>query len=218
MSSSSAFAPLGGATIEKPRHFHPLGGEEPVCPAPPAEEGPAAASGPAAAAHTAEPTGDERQAFQAGYELGREEMRSQIESIGESFAKSLEELAAFRSRLRAHYERELLELALGVARKVVQRELAERPEIWLGMIRHAVRHAVDRERITVRVPARLLAFLKGALPELRASLEEVKEFELVEDPALGEGGCIIESRFGDIDIGLDTQFETTKRALLRAEE
>jgi len=48
------------------------------------------------------------------------------------------------------------------------------------MIRHAVRHAVDRERITVRVPARLLAFLKGSLPELRASLEEVKEFELVD--------------------------------------
>lgn len=213
MSSSSSFAPLASAP-EKPRLFRPLGGEEPAAEPTPMEP----AANPAPVAPAAESAGDDRQAFQAGYELGREEMRSQIESIGESFAKSLEELGAFRNRLRAHYERELLELALGVARKVVQQELAERPEIWLGMIRHAVRHAVDRERITVRVPARLLAFLKDALPELRASLEEVKEFELVEDPSLGEGGCIIESRFGDIDIGVDTQFETTKRALLRAEE
>jgi flagellar assembly protein FliH len=214
MSSSSAFAPLGSGAADKPRLFRPLGDAEPAVEPQPAEE--PAAAGPAP--QVAEPAGDDRQAFQAGYELGREEMRSQIESIGESFAKSLEELAAFRNRLRAHYERELLELALGVARKVVQQELAERPEIWLGMIRHAVRHAVDRERITVRVPARLLGFLQAALPELRASLEEVKEFELVEDPGLGDGGCIIESRFGDIDIGVDTQFETTKRALLRSEE
>ena len=217
MSSSSPFAPLTGGTAQKPRLFRPLGGAEPAAETTPVDE-----PAPAPESQTAEPPhadpSEERQAFQAGYELGREETRSQIESIGESFAKSLEELAAFRNRLRAHYERELLELALGVARKVVQQELAERPEIWLGMIRHAVRHAVDRERITVRVPARLLGFLKQSLPELRATLEDVKEFELIEDPALGDGGCVIESRFGDIDIGVDTQFETTKRALLRAEE
>ncbi len=217
MSSSSSFAPFAGGPAHKPRLFRPLGGAEPAEGSPPSGE-PSAAPEPQAAEPVHADPGDERQAFQAGYELGREETRSQIESIGESLAKSLEELAAFRTRLRAHYERELLELALGVARKVVQQELAERPEIWLGMIRHAVRHAVDRERIIVRVPARLLAFLKQSLPELRASLEEVKEFELIEDPALGDGGCIIESRFGDIDIGIDTQFETTKRALLRAEE
>src|SRR5947208_16279605 len=82
------------------------------------------------------------------------------------------------------YQRELLELALGVARKVVQQELAERPEIWLGMIRAAVRRVVDRERIAVRVPPRLLAFLRDALPELRASLDAVKELDLVEDPSL----------------------------------
>jgi flagellar assembly protein FliH len=218
MSSSNSFAPLTGATAQKPRLFRPLGGAEPAADVvPPGEPEPAAPESQTVESGRLDPS-EERQSFQAGYELGREEMRSQIESIGESFAKSLEELAAFRNRLRAHYERELLELALGVARKVVQQELAERPEIWLGMIRHAVRHAVDRERITVRCPARLLGFLKQALPELRATLEDVKEFELVEDPALGDGGCIIESRFGDIDIGIETQFETTKRALLRAEE
>src|SRR6266404_4445147 len=72
------------------------------------------------------------------------------------------------------YERELLELALGVARKVVQQELAERPEIWLGMIREAVRRAVDHERIAVRMPPAALAFLRQALPELRSTLEDVK--------------------------------------------
>jgi len=114
------------------------------------------------------------------------------------------------------YERELLELALGVARKVVQQELAERPEIWLGMIRAAVKRAVGRERITLRVPPPLMAFLRGSLAALRASLEDVKDLELLEDPSLHAGGCVIESRLGEVDIGVETQLERCERALVRA--
>jgi len=204
--SASDFAPLLPAATVHELEFRPLGDAGPRDPVP--EPPPL----------RREPSEETGQAFQAGYELGREEMRSQIESIGESFVKSLEELAAFRSEMRARYERELLELALGVARKVVRQELAERPEIWLGMIRHAVRRAVDRERIAIRVPLRLMTFLREGLPELRASLEDVKELELLEDPSLPEGGCVIESRFGDIDIGVETQFAAAERALVRSEE
>jgi len=114
------------------------------------------------------------------------------------------------------YERELLELALGVARKVVQQELAERPEIWLGMIRAAVKRAVDRERIALRVPPPLMAFMRGSLAALRASLEDVKDLELVEDPSLPAGGCVIESRLGEVDIGVETRLESCERALVRA--
>ena len=191
-----AFRPLG---VPPPPETLPPESPPPESPAPDARE-------------------DTRGAFQAGYELGREETRSQLESIAESLGKSLEEVADFRARLRERYERELLEVALGVARKVVQRELAERPEIWLGMIRGAVRRAVDRERIVVRVPARLHAFLRTGVPELRAALEDVKDLELIEDPALPEGGCVIESRFGEIDIGVETQLARAERALVAAEE
>src|SRR2546430_6441451 len=105
------------------------------------------------------------------------------------------------------YQRELLELALGVARKVVQQELAERPEIWLGMIRAAVKRAVDRERITLRVPPPLMAFLRGSLAALRASLEDVKDLELVEDPSLHAGGVRLQSRLRGVDLRVGTQLQ-----------
>src|SRR6266699_1790229 len=188
--SSSSFAPLAEAV---PRVFRPFGAPPAAAAAEPA---PAPAPGPSA---------EIERAFGAGGERGRAEARAALETIGASFTDSLRELAEFRVRLKERYERELLELALGVARKVVQQELAERPEIWLGMIRAAVKRAVDRERIALRVPPPLMAFMRGSLAALRASLEDVKDLELVEDPSLPTGGCVIESRSGELDIGVETQ-------------
>ena len=197
--SSSSFAPLAEAV---PRVFRPFGAPPAAAAAEPAPA-PAPAPGPSAE--------EIERAFGAGVERGRAEARAELETVGTSFAGSLRELAGFRTRLKERYERELLELALGVVRKVVQQELAERPEIWLGMIRAAVKRAVDRERIALRVPPPLMAFLRGSLAALRALLQDVKDLELVEDPSLPAGGCVIESRFGEVDIGVETQLERSER-------
>src|SRR6266404_6293104 len=110
--SSSSFAPLVEAV---PRVFRPFGAPPPAEAA--AQPAPAPAPGPSAE--------EIERAFGAGVERGRAEARAELETIGASFTDSLRELAEFRARLKERYERELLELALGVARKVVQQELAE---------------------------------------------------------------------------------------------
>jgi len=205
--SEPEFAPFGGP-LAAAVGFRPLLAGQETIPDPE----------PAVIPMAVEPNDELRRAFQAGYDLGREETTGQLATVAESLVKSLEELSVFRGQLRERYERELLELALGVARKIVQQELAERPEIWLGLIRAAVRRVVDRERITVRVPPPLLAFLRDVLPELRASLDSVKELDLVEDTSLPAGGCVIESRFGEVNLGVEAQLEAVERALVRVDE
>src|SRR5690242_17187104 len=202
---SGEFVPLGGGgSAAAPASFRPLGT-------------PAESVAPVADEHEVKAAEELRRAFQAGYEQAREELTAGVDGVAEAFGKAIEELAHFRAMVRDRYERELLEVALGVAKKVVQQELQERPEIWLGMIRNAVHRAVDRERIAVRVPPPLLAFLRDSLPELRSTLDDVKEVELIEDPSLTLGGCVIESRFGEIDIGVESQIGAARSALVQAE-
>jgi len=174
----------------------------------------ALAHDPAEARNAAEAT----EAARLAHEEERAALLAQLESVGQSFVASLEEIARFRREITARYERELLGLALGIARKIVQQEVAERPELWLGMLRTAVRHAVDRERIVVRVPATLAAFLREQTGPLRAALDGVKDVDVVEDPALVDGACILESRFGEVDLGIDTQLDAVGRALDPARE
>jgi flagellar biosynthesis/type III secretory pathway protein FliH len=159
------------------------------------------------------PAGGGSELLAAEYERGRREARADVEAAAESLVRSLEALAAFRAGLGPRYERALCELAVDVAAKVLRAELRERPEAWLDMIRDGVRQAVDREQVRVRVPAVLAAFLRERLPALQARLEDVKALEIVEDLALDPGGCIIETHFGELDLGLDAQIEQLRRGL-----
>lgn len=149
----------------------------------------------------------------AGFLAGKAAAEAEFARCTAALTAAVEDVARFRSALIERYEQELLELALGVARKVVQRELTEHPEHWLGMIREAVLAALDRETIRIRVGTVLHRYLVDHLPRLRVLLEEVKELELVEDVSLGETGCIIESRYADLDVGVDSQMSAIRAAL-----
>ncbi len=156
-------------------------------------------------------------AYQQGRAAGRAEAEAEFAAAGAAFTAAIEEVARFRVHLTERYQRELLELALGVAHKVVQRELAEHPEHWLDMIREAVLGTLDRETIRLRVGPTLHRYLVEHLPQLRVLLEEVKELDLVEDVGIGETGCIVESAYGDLDVGVDGQINAIRTALTGTE-
>src|SRR5579875_2224954 len=175
----SEFTPL---VDEAPRPcvgFRPLA--EPEEPAPPPAAPPAAVMACEPAPGAAAGSEEARRAFEAGYALGAAEVRGQVEQVAESLEKALEEIAAFRAALAERYGRELLGIALEVARRIV--------------------------------PAELAAYLRASAPELRAALEDVKDVTVVEDAAVGPGGCVVESRFGEVDLGVETQLATAAETL-----
>jgi len=208
---AGAFAPLAqpaparakrtAASVFPDLHVAPAGADDPtVTPPVEADEGEAM----------------RQAAYAAGLADGRAARDGELAAGAEALAAAVEEVSRFRRGLLERYQRELLELALGVARKVIQQEIAEHPEHWLTMIREAVHRALDRETIRIRVGSVLHHYLVEHLPRLRALLEDVKELELVDDPALTETGCVIESRYGDLDLGIDSQMSAIRAALTGA--
>lgn len=217
-SSDATFTPLGGGAASGGA-FRPLcTGGTPAAPVASALVPPELAP---AESPEAEPVAapverlEDHPAWQAGFAQARADLEAELDAAHRTLAESLENLTRFQAQLRSRYERELLLVALGVARKVVQQELQERPEIWMAMLRSAVRQAVDRERILIRVPPALAAWLLEHAAELKAQLEDVKEMQIVDDPALPPGGCIVESRYGEVDIGVETQLAVAEQALVR---
>ena len=205
---SSEFAPLVEGDAAPLAGFRPLGQEPEAPPEPVPTPDPIVAA--VAEARAA--------ALEEGRAAGLAEARAELAPLAQGFADAVASVAAFQQEARERYEHELLLVALGVARTVVQRELTERPSLWLDMLRAAIQRTVDRERVVVRVPAALGEFLREHAAEVKVALAEVKEVEIVDDPGLPPSGCILESRFGEIDLGVETQLEQVERTLVRTEE
>lgn len=106
-----------------------------------------------------------------------------------------------RRRMLSDCEATVRELALAVARRVVAQELDAHPE----RIRGVVRDAVERVRRAARVRVRVS-------PEDSASLAELG-LELVTDPEIERGGCVVESDLGEVDARVEVKLSALARAL-----
>ena len=118
-----------------------------------------------------------------------------------------------RDTALAEVERDVLRLAVKLAEKIIGREI-ERDEAALAdMVATALRNARQHEMLTLRInPADL-----PAVQAYRQRLDpagRARFLDLVADPRVAHGGCIIESESGTIDAQLNTQLRVLERALL----
>ncbi len=107
----------------------------------------------------------------------------------------------------------MLRLAVKLAEKIIGREIERDDAALADIVSAALRHARQQESLTVRVnPA--------DLPRVQAHRERLdpsgraRFIDLVADPRVGHGGCVIEGESGTVDARLDTQLRVLERALL----
>jgi flagellar assembly protein FliH len=69
----------------------------------------------------------------------------------ERLARSIDEIAGLRGRLRAEAEADLVQLSLAIARRVLRREIAIDPDALHGLILGALQKLQGQEIARVRV-------------------------------------------------------------------
>ncbi len=118
-----------------------------------------------------------------------------------------------RDQALASVERDLLRLAVKIAEKILGRELKSDRKAIIDIVANALRQARRNEMITVRVnPADLPVIEEHGQRLERAGREQF--LDIVPDPQVAKGGCVIESESGAIDAQLETQLRVLERALL----
>jgi flagellar assembly protein FliH len=160
----------------------------------------------------AEPGETEKKvAWQDGYRQGEAEgfkkARRQAEVLERRLAVTIEEVALLRPRLRRQAERQMVELALAVARRILHRQLNMDPEALLGIVKAALERVGAREVVEIRVAPAFKAKLESAL----AGLGRPSATRLVDDPGLEAGAVLIETDRGRLDASVATQLEEIER-------
>jgi flagellar assembly protein FliH len=194
----------------------PWGGE-PIDPSP----RPAVAAAPVetyAIDHEAHLAALEREAFAKGFAQGEragvEANNERSEATLRRLTETLDELTTVRAEMIRQTERQMVHLALGIARRIVQREVSLDPDLLLAMARVALERLGETARVTVRLhPEDYAAAGAARVAELTSS-----NVTVVSDARLSRGGCRVESDMGLLDVGIEAQLQEVGRALIGADE
>ena len=155
-----------------------------------------------------------KEAFEQGLTEGRQAGRAEVRAQVDRLAGMFYDLAKPFDALDTEVERELLSLAMALARQIVRRELKTDPTQIIGIIREAIAALpVATRDVRVHLHPEDAAVVKQHL----APTENERAWTIVEDPVMARGGCQITTTTSRIDARLETRLGSILSELLGTE-
>ncbi|OGP15074.1 MAG: hypothetical protein A2052_05230 [Deltaproteobacteria bacterium GWA2_54_12] len=151
--------------------------------------------------------------FNAGEKAGYEFGRKKAEVLFSGIEGVLNELSTFKQSLYSKCEREMVELSLSIAKKVIQRETVIKEDGVLECLRAALRAVVAGGQIAVRVNPKDLDMVNANRAELARFSGAAKGMSVESDETISRGGCAISTNFGEIDATIETALQEVEEKL-----
>jgi type III secretion protein L len=118
-----------------------------------------------------------------------------------------------RDKTFSETEQDILRLAIKLAEKIIGREIKTDKTTVVDIVSNALRNAKRQDKLTIRVSQTDYSTVQEKFVELSQS-SRTSYVDIVPDPRVSLGGCIIESEVGTIDARLETQLRVLEKALL----
>lgn len=159
------------------------------------------------------------QAYQTGLEQGLEKGQKRAESVFDTAAQSLKKAADEMQRIQDSFDQDhqdtLIKLAMTIARKIVNYEIAANPEFVLSTIKSAVKMTMDREKLKIRIHPDDMDICHQKKPGIIKDIDGIKTIEFLPDIAVNRGGAIIEYVMGEIDARIERQFIEIEKEIFK---
>jgi flagellar biosynthesis/type III secretory pathway protein FliH len=148
-----------------------------------------------------------------GLEAGRAAAREEVASALDALREATAALAEHRAALEEQLADEATAMAIETAAKLVRAEVAARPERVGDVLRGAIRRAADRSSLVVRVNPADLTTCRALAPAILEEMGGIGALEIVDDPRIGAGACVLETAGGDVDATFASQLTRVMEAL-----
>ncbi len=141
-------------------------------------------------------------AYQAGKEASLSEMMSYLIESRE-----------IRDKTFTETEQDILRLAVKLAEKIIGNEIKSDKKVIANIVSTALRNTKRQDKLTVRISPNDFTAVQEHFSLLSQSSRS-NYVDIVPDPRVAMGGCIIESEVGTVDARLETQLRSLEKALL----
>ncbi|WP_416654353.1 flagellar assembly protein FliH [Bacillus amyloliquefaciens] len=155
--------------------------------------------------------------YQEGMALGKAEAQAEYANLI-SRANAVTEMArqSVEEKLESA-EEEIIELSVALAKKVWQQKSDDK-EAFLLLVKQVIAEVKDYDDISIYVDPEYYETVHQHMDEIQQLLYKECRLSLYADEKAARGTCSIETPFGRVDAGIDTQLMQLKQKLLTALE
>lgn len=158
-----------------------------------------------------------QQGYQEGLMQGRQAGRGEMETtINQAIAKTELMLTATEQdakEMMKNAERQIIDIALAVARKILAYEITENPMVVLPLVKAALEKVSDQEEVVIRVSSEDFDSVLMAKKDLQNMVGREHALKIIPDRTIDSGSCVIDTSYGTVDARVDTQFAIIKKVL-----
>lgn len=151
-----------------------------------------------------------REGREEGYNEGRDEVKRLVERLHVIINTAIDK----RQDIIDQSETQLIELVLLIARKVVKVVTENQKNVVINNIVQALRKMKSRGDVAIHVNLADLELATGHTQDFLKMVENVKSITVLEDSTIDQGGCVIETDFGQIDARISSQLKEIEDKIL----
>lgn len=155
----------------------------------------------------------------AGLEEGRAqsmaELTPALQAMSERWTQALESFLQQRDQMLTEARTDVVRLAVMIAQRVTKRVIETDPGVVEGQMREALALLAARTTPRVIINPADEPLARQAIPALLARFDKTEHIELVTDPELVRGSCVVRTPTGgQIDASISTQLDRIVADLL----
>ncbi len=166
----------------------------------------------------------EREAYDKGFSKGEQEgLAAGEKKYAEEIDRTKDLFQALQSQIETvhrQHEQDLLVLIKAMVDRLVNHEVSVNPTVIQACLKKAMEFVVDNSVVKVHLHTDDFNRLKEAGLANPAVFEGKSKVQLIEDPNISLGGCLVSTDFGEIDATLegcrDKLYEAVDRAFIAA--
>ena len=137
---------------------------------------------------------------------------NQIISEAEQVKKDAE--AMYKDTV-ANLEPQIISLSVDIAKKVINKEIAEDSEYIIGIVKDTLLDLTSKKGIILKVSDKDYTTIIGNMDILLAQIPGFNEVEIVKESSLKDGSCVLDTDYGTIDGSLETRVSKIQEGILK---
>lgn len=142
-----------------------------------------------------------------GYRSGQEQAMQEIEAEQNRLRGLQEDLRRDYEAKCAELEPKLVDVITGVVEKVFQIQFADQKNVLLYLVQNAIQNADGCREFRVHLGENSYAYVSEHKAELQQRVGEDLRIDVIEDAALTEEQCMIETEAGVFDCSVDVEMK-----------